>query len=388
MQSKRFKLSVIVVVVISIISISGFVIAKKIDFGQGDKDGKKVATIMTEGIDSDNDGLSDDQERELGTNIYNADSDGDSHLDGEEVKNGFNPLQIQSDDDVDLDQDGLVGKDEDRYGTDPRLADSDFDGYGDGEEIASGHDPLQADLSDYVAINAVANADQDGRSAETNLDNDNDSDSDGASEDNVLEVSQTDRQQVSYLEDAFSAQDVGSLQDDMTNYIQSQDNVETVAGQVQLAEIAESEIKIAAGTSDEQVRDYITTMGNILYQSFNFQEQASSYDMLSTSGVGSSLMYQFTVAISNSLDQVEALEVPREERIIGLHKKIVASLRRSEYLAEEINNNGGSTTVNQDGAIAIMNGYAELAYLLKVQIVDSYLAELDQIAEEKNLKTK
>ncbi|MFH2104649.1 MAG: hypothetical protein ABII72_00225 [Parcubacteria group bacterium] len=388
MQSKRFKLSVTVVIVILVVTIGGFVIAKKVDFGQGDKNDKKVATVVSGEIDSDEDGLSDDEERELGTNIYNADSDGDNHLDGEEVKNGFNPLQIQSDDDVDLDNDGLVGKDEDRYGTDPRLADSDFDGYGDGEEIASGHDPLQADLSDYVAINAAANASQDGRLAETDSGSDSDNDSAGASEDNILEVSSADREQISYLEEAFSAQDVGSLQDDMTGYIQSQDDVETVAGQVQLAEVADSEIKIAAGTSDEQVRNYITTMGDILYQSFNFQEQASSYDLFSNDGVGNSLMYQFTAAISSSLDQVEDLEAPREERIVDLHKKIVASLRRSKDLAEEISSDSGSTTTGQDGAIAIMNGYSELAYLLKAQIVDSYLIELDQIAEERNLKTK
>jgi hypothetical protein len=43
-------------------------------------------------IDSDQDGLSDLEEREYGTEIDNPDSDGDGFLDGDEVKSGFNPL--------------------------------------------------------------------------------------------------------------------------------------------------------------------------------------------------------------------------------------------------------------------------------------------------------
>ncbi len=42
--------------------------------------------------DSDNDGLADKLEEGLGTDPNNPDSDGDGFSDGEEVKNGFNPL--------------------------------------------------------------------------------------------------------------------------------------------------------------------------------------------------------------------------------------------------------------------------------------------------------
>jgi hypothetical protein len=43
-------------------------------------------------IDSDQDGLPDDMEKRFGTNPNNNDSDGDGYLDGEEVKENFNPL--------------------------------------------------------------------------------------------------------------------------------------------------------------------------------------------------------------------------------------------------------------------------------------------------------
>ena len=48
--------------------------------------------IDLKNIDSDQDGLSDEEEIFYGTDKNNPDSDGDSYLDGEEVKKGYNPL--------------------------------------------------------------------------------------------------------------------------------------------------------------------------------------------------------------------------------------------------------------------------------------------------------
>ncbi len=43
-------------------------------------------------VDSDNDGLSDEEEKRLGTDPQNPDTDGDGYTDGEEVRNGYSPL--------------------------------------------------------------------------------------------------------------------------------------------------------------------------------------------------------------------------------------------------------------------------------------------------------
>lgn len=67
--------------------------------------------------DSDQDGLSDEEERALGTNINNVDSDGDNLFDREEVK---------------------------VYKTDPLNPDTDNDGYLDGEEVRTGFNPKGA----------------------------------------------------------------------------------------------------------------------------------------------------------------------------------------------------------------------------------------------------
>jgi len=53
---------------------------------------EKIAGTNPNVIDTDNDGLSDYEEVKIyHTNSLNADSDGDSYLDGAEVKSGYNP---------------------------------------------------------------------------------------------------------------------------------------------------------------------------------------------------------------------------------------------------------------------------------------------------------
>lgn len=72
-------------------------------------------STFVEPKDSDEDGLTDDEEAELGTDPSNPDSDGDGLMDGEEV-DGDNP-------------------------TDPLNPDTDADGATDGDEVEQGTDP-------------------------------------------------------------------------------------------------------------------------------------------------------------------------------------------------------------------------------------------------------
>lgn len=72
-------------------------------------------TVPVQPADTDNDGLPDAQEAELGTDPAKTDTDGDGLFDKEEVVT---------------------------YGTDPLKTDSDGDGYGDKQEIEAGYNPL------------------------------------------------------------------------------------------------------------------------------------------------------------------------------------------------------------------------------------------------------
>ena len=90
-------------------------------------------------IDTDLDGLTDDNEIVLGTDPFLADTDGDELDDYDEIVLGTDPLYH------DTDNDGLNDYDEIGYGTDPLFHDTDNDGLDDGDETALGTDPLVAD---------------------------------------------------------------------------------------------------------------------------------------------------------------------------------------------------------------------------------------------------
>lgn len=123
-------------------------------------------------IDSDEDGLPDFVEEQIGTDINNEDTDSDGLTDYQEyyilgtdplvydsVTEGVSDADADSDDDglsnikefelgtkpfnPDTDNDGLTDGDEvNIYGTDPLKYDTDDDGISDGDEVALGTDPL------------------------------------------------------------------------------------------------------------------------------------------------------------------------------------------------------------------------------------------------------
>lgn len=84
------------------------------------------------GSDTDNDGLTNLQEFQRGTNPRAADTDGDALRDGDEITRNTNPKRGDSD------SDGLRDGQEVRIGTDPLVPDTDGDGLPDGTEVQLG----------------------------------------------------------------------------------------------------------------------------------------------------------------------------------------------------------------------------------------------------------
>lgn len=131
--------------------------------------------------DSDGDGLSDDEEKKLGSNINEGDTDGDGYNDAEEVQllktdptkfdegalekriaqleerlasvsstkpttQNTQPAPAPSPAPVDIDGDGLTAEQEAGLGTDPNNPDTDADGVSDRQEAETYKtDPLKAD---------------------------------------------------------------------------------------------------------------------------------------------------------------------------------------------------------------------------------------------------
>ncbi|MFN5620728.1 MAG: Ig-like domain-containing protein [Flavobacteriales bacterium] len=95
--------------------------------------------------DCDNDGLDNNGETAAGTDNNDSDTDDDGFTDGDEVNNGSDPTNAcspQTTGDADCDGDGLTNDEEDTLGTDPNDADTDNDNITDGVEVGQGSDPL------------------------------------------------------------------------------------------------------------------------------------------------------------------------------------------------------------------------------------------------------
>ncbi|MCK5413441.1 MAG: hypothetical protein KAI57_03635 [Candidatus Pacebacteria bacterium] len=169
-MKNRKKFVMILFVVLTSSSFSGCSI-RSVENGdvenkteEGIKEEIKQEGIKT--IDTDNDGLTNREERDLGTDINKIDtdsdgltdfeeamkyktnplkndSDNDGYSDGQEIEGGYNPL---GDGQLDIDNDGIGDADEKKYGTDPEKRDTDGDGLYDKEEIDLGRDPLKIEI--------------------------------------------------------------------------------------------------------------------------------------------------------------------------------------------------------------------------------------------------
>lgn len=89
--------------------------------GEGDTSSSESSALQQEpvsappaSLDTDGDGLTDDQEKALGTEPFSIDTDRDGLFDGDEVNT---------------------------WKTNPLIADTDGDGYTDGEEVRNGYNP-------------------------------------------------------------------------------------------------------------------------------------------------------------------------------------------------------------------------------------------------------
>ena len=104
-------------------------------------------------VDSDGDGIADDDETAIGTDPVKPDSDDDGLMDGVELKMGLDPLTINTVNScnvtADTDGDRLNDCEERVLGTDGCITDSDGDGLPDLVEVLGGTNPLiPEDLAD------------------------------------------------------------------------------------------------------------------------------------------------------------------------------------------------------------------------------------------------
>ena len=122
--------------------------------GDGLGDGEEVKTYGTNPLapDTDSDGLGDgDEVHNRKTDPLNPDTDGDRLIDGEEVTRNTDPLNPDTDADVLNDGDEVTRK------TDPLNPDTDADGLNDGTEVTIGTDPLKPDTDNDLLMDGQEN---------------------------------------------------------------------------------------------------------------------------------------------------------------------------------------------------------------------------------------
>jgi hypothetical protein len=119
--------------------------------------------------DTDGDGLSDEEEKALGTNPFSIDTDGDGFNDLLEVRlasSGFDPLDPSDadcklpQDRLDTDGDGLLDCEERFVGTNKALMDSDGDGMPDLLELRFNTNPTADDALDDLDFDGARNGDE------------------------------------------------------------------------------------------------------------------------------------------------------------------------------------------------------------------------------------
>ncbi|WP_308516087.1 LPXTG cell wall anchor domain-containing protein [uncultured Varibaculum sp.] len=123
---------------------SGTTITVTVKDGDKTLDSSTVTVTKPSADDSDGDGVSDEREKELGTDPKNPNTDGDGLTDGQEAG-------------TDVDKDGKAVKDENgkpkvddskATKTDPTKADTDGDGINDGDEVNGTKNPFKGDKAD------------------------------------------------------------------------------------------------------------------------------------------------------------------------------------------------------------------------------------------------
>ena len=129
----------------------GYIDLYEIDSGTDSQDASSTPLPPTSrlinrfsNIDDDLDGLSNEKEKELGTDPLSSDSDSDGALDGAEVLSGTDPNSSKSTPN-DRDGDGLSNEFEAENGTDSNTNDTDRDNLRDDIELAIGSSPLDND---------------------------------------------------------------------------------------------------------------------------------------------------------------------------------------------------------------------------------------------------
>lgn len=246
---------------------------------------------------------------------------------------------------LDSDQDGLTDAEEKTYGTDPRKADTDGDGYSDGAEVRSGYNPTKPAPGDKIVV-----SESPAQKQAVLAQNSNKNGEENITEKLAQKIS-TIATQTNAEDQNVSIEDIQSIVDEAMNSNLSEEDFPKIDDKeikIKKQNYSSLSAEKAAQKEKEDFIDYITSVFYIL-SSNSPSPMTSSSDISSTI---TSLTEQILSAISmrnssalNDLEksgekieeQLKNVEVP--EDLVDLHKKALIYAEYSQQLKQSIDPN-------------------------------------------------
>lgn len=259
----------------------------------------------------------------------------------------------------DSDQDGLSNDEEALYRTDPLNKDTDGDGYMDGVEVESGYDPTKAAPGDKLVPDAA-----DRKDAGTPIQSEGTTLTDQVSQKVVSMVQDTttgDMKDVSIDDINASVQSIMSQSDQ--EIILPEVDVNTI-------KIKKVSSKLKGNAKIAQEKDdavqYLTVMAYILANNFpkKFHSQNDLVSLLTSFGTESLSAVtlgndQYLEDLSKSgkkiLDETKDIEVP--ESMLDVHVKALKMARYSIQLKDEVKGSGAEDPIGKIASLSKVQGF-------------------------------
>ncbi|MFA6047421.1 MAG: hypothetical protein WCV59_01735 [Parcubacteria group bacterium] len=292
---------------------------------------------------------------------------------------------------LDSDQDGLTDQEEALYGTDPKNADTDGDGYSDGTEVKSGYDPTKPAPGDKLAVANTSNSGAVLGTSDTNLTN--------QVSQKITELVQTaqENQSTTVNEDGTVSQDDATVTLDQLQEIIDQSMGTSGTTDDNLPEVKKEDIKILKQdysklSADEQTKrkkeDFLNYTVAIAYifSSNSPTPITSSQDMSKVVTSIYQTVIQAMEARSTSnltdlekssdkiLEQLKLVEVPEE--MVDTHIK---AMRYTMY-AKELS---GTLTPNADDPLRDIANFSKMETF--VESITSFTTDIQSKFAEYNI---
>ncbi len=238
----------------------------------------------------------------------------------------FKPQNSQNIDDKnkDSDNDGLTDWQEAIYQTDANNPDSDSDGYLDGEEVFSGYDPLVKAPNDKISLTAIWPRPEPGSFVGVNL-----------TEELIKAISESVK---NTNENPFASE--GTLDLQANDIVQNALNIALSKSPqfTLIPTISDSEIKISADNSSENVKNYVKEVTGVLD---NYLGSGANFSQTSLEALEDAIdsnnfkeLNPYIDAYQKSFQQIKEIAAPTDWQEI--HKKTLTMLLGSANIFQAV----------------------------------------------------